>query len=232
MISIIIPTYNEESVIGKTLKNISELDCVSDCEIIIVDGESSDRTLSIANKYADVISSLQGRSIQLNAGAKVAIGKILFFVHADMTLPKDILKVIDTKINLEGYDGGGFANEFSTHNQRIKILGRILNFRIIDREQSDRKIFYGDNGIFVKKSVFEKLGGFKEIPIMEDYDFSIRLRKEFKVIKISHPKIIVDSRRHEKAGFFKTRTQWIMIRKLYKLGVSPTILAKWYKDVR
>lgn len=231
MISIIIPTYNEETIIEKTLKNISELECISDSEIIVVDGGSSDRTVKILKKYAAVISSAKGKAIQMNKGAKAAIGNILFFVHADMTLPKDVLKIIDSKINLEGFDGGGFANEFSSHNQKIKRLGRILNFRIINKEQSDKNIFYGDNGIFVRKSVFEKLGGFKEIPIMEDYDFAIRLR-EFKVVKINHPKIIVDSRRHVNNGFLKTRFQWITIRRLYKLGVSPFILAKWYKDVR
>lgn len=149
-----------------------------------------------------------------------------------MTLPKDALKVIEHKINFEGYSGGGFANMFSSYNEKIKLLGRLLNLRIVNREQSDNKIFYGDDGIFVKKSIFEKLGGFKEIPIMEDYDFSVRLKKEFRLVKIDNPKIIVDSRRHVNAGFIKTRVQWITIRKLYKLGVSPFLLAKWYKDVR
>jgi len=232
MISIVIPTYNEETVIETTLQNLKELECISESEIIVVDGGSSDKTVGIAKKYASVISSSKGKAIQLNVGARTAIGDILFFVHADMTLPKDALKVINLKINDEGYSGGGFANEFSSYNEKIKLLDRLLNLRIVNREQSDSQIFYGDNGIFVKKSVFEKLGGFKEIPIMEDYDFSVRLKKEFRVVKINNPKIIVDSRRHINAGFIKTRVQWITIRKLYKLGVSPFLLAKWYKDVR
>ncbi len=232
MISIIIPTYNEELVIEKTLKNILKLECIADSEIIVVDGGSSDQTVKIANKYAVTISSVKGKGIQLNTGAKKAIGSILFFVHADMTLPKDVLKAIDEKVNIEGYDGGGFANEFSTDNKKIKVLGRILNFRIINKEQSDKKIFYGDNGIFVKKSTFEKLGGFKEIPIMEDYDFSLRLRDKFNSLKIDHPKIIVDARRHLNNGFIKTRIQWIVIRKLYKIGISPFLLSRFYKDVR
>lgn len=232
MISIIIPAYNEESVIEKTLKNILELACISDSEIIVVDGGSSDQTVSIAKKYAVTIISAKGKAIQLNEGAKRAIGKILFFVHADMTLPNNVLKAIDEKVNIEGYDGGGFANEFSTYNKKIKVLGRILNFRIINKEQSDKKIFYGDNGIFVKKSTFNELGGFKEIPIMEDYDFSLRLKEKFNPVKINYPKIIVDARRHLNNGFIKTRFQWIVIRRLYKLGVSPFLLARWYKDVR
>lgn len=232
MISIIIPTYNEEMVIEKTLMNILKLECISDSEIIVVDGGSSDRTADIAKNYTVTIRSAKGRAIQMNEGAKAAIGDILFFVHADMNLPKDVLKAIDENINIKGYDGGGFANEFSTDNKKIKILGRILNFRIINNEQSDKKIFYGDNGIFVKKSTFEKLGGFKEIPIMEDYDFSLRLREKFNPVKIDHPKIIVDSRRHLNNGFIKTRLQWIVIRRLYKIGISPFLLARFYKDVR
>ena len=108
-----------------------------------------------------------------------------------------------------------------------------MNFRFFDkREQSDKGVFYGDNGIFVLKSVFEKLNGFKEIPIMEDYDFSKRLHKNHPTFKLKTPKIVVSARRHIKAGFLKTRLQWVFIRKLYNWGVSPFILAKWYKDIR
>ncbi len=86
----------------------------------------------------------------------------------------------------EGFDGGGFANEFDAHNKKIKQLGTFLNLRFFrTREQSDRCIFYGDNGIFVKKAAFEKLGGFKEIPIMEDYDFSIRWKNILKLGKLN-----------------------------------------------
>ena len=108
-----------------------------------------------------------------------------------------------------------------------------MNGRFFDRrEQSDKGIFYGDNGIFVKKKVFEQLKGFKEIPIMEDYDFSKRMRSGFKVKKITNTVITVSSRRHVKEGFIKTRFQWIMIRMLFSLGVSPFTLARWYKDSR
>lgn len=108
-----------------------------------------------------------------------------------------------------------------------------MNFRLFRiREQPDRCIFYGDNGIFVKKDAFDKLGGFKEIPIMEDYDFSIRMKKYFKVRQIKFPKLIVSSRRHLDAGFFKTRIQWILIKKLYLLSISPNSLARWYTHIR
>ncbi len=93
-------------------------------------------------------------------------------------------------------------------------------------------IFFGDNGIFVKRTVFEALGGFKTIPIMEDYDFSKRLQEQFSVVRIGAPRLVVSPRRHVEAGFIKTRMQWILIKRLYQVGVSPHVLARWYRDVR
>ena len=201
-------------------------------EIIVADGGSLDETIEIAQQYARIVKSEKGKAKQMNAAAKAAKGKVLFFIHSDMTLHEDTLEAICHQIE-RGYVGGGFANVFDEQNEKIKRLGTLLNFRFFNKnEQSDRNIFYGDNGIFVKKDVFEKLGGFKDIPIMEDYDFSIRMRSNFKVIKIYEPELIVSARRHLKAGFLKTRLQWIVIKKLYLLGVSPNWLAKWYKDVR
>lgn len=232
MISLIIPAYNEETYIEYVLKNISELERFDNCELIVVDGGSSDKTKEISKKYAKVLMAPKGKAVQQNIGAKAAHGNILFFVHADMTLPKTVLRTICETIDVNGFDGGGFVNEFTEYNKKIKMLGRILNLRIRNIEQSDRNIFYGDNGIFVRKKVFEELGGFKEIPIMEDYEFSVRMKKKYKVTKVNEPKIFVDPRRHIKSGFIKTRLQWIIIRKLYKLGISARLLTKLYRDVR
>ncbi len=149
-----------------------------------------------------------------------------------MQIPAGALKAICKQIYEDGYDGGAFSNVFSSHNKKIKRLGRVLNFRIFNYSNPDRNIFFGVNGIFVKKDVFNALGGFKEILIMEDYDFSIRMRSKFKVRVIQEPKLILDARRHVKDGFIKTRLKWILIKKLYQLGVSPNKLALWYRDTR
>lgn len=233
MISVIIITYNEALLIVSIIEELRKQQFNGNYEIILADGGSTDETVALANKNnIKVLHCRKGKSKQMNDAAKEARGDILFFVHVDMKFSSNVFSVIRNKIN-EGFDGGGFSNEFESYNNKIKKLGNWMNFRFIDkREQSDKGIFYGDNGIFVKKNVFFELGGYKEIPIMEDYDFSVRMKKDYKVEKIQDPKIIVSARRHIKAGFIKTRFQWVMIRKLYKWGVSPEKLTKWYGDIR
>ena len=232
MISIIIPTYNEEQSIETTLQNILRLKKEAKIEIIVSDGGSIDKTIAIAQRYAIIVKSKKGKSHQLNTAASKAKGDILFFVQADMFLPKGTLKIIVEKIEQQNYDGGGFSNVFSSYNKKIKYLGRLLNFRLWDNDHAKNIVFFGDNGIFVKKTVFHALNGFKPIPIMEDYDFSIRMRDNFKVVRILNPKLVISPRRHIKTGFVKTRLLWIIIKRLYQLGVSPNTLAKLYLDVR
>lgn len=232
MISIIIPTLNEETVIKSTLENLILHTRNTQHEIIVSDGGSLDGTVKIAENFAIVVKSGKGKAIQLNEGAKKATGDILFFVQADTIIPEGALEAIKLKIYTQGYDGGGFSNIFSKYNKKIKALGRILNFRIITNDHQKNLIFFGDNGIFCKREVFNGLGGFKLIPIMEDYDFSKRMRDRFRTVRILDPKLIISPRRFVKNGFVRTRLQWIIIRRLYQLGISPYFLVKLYKDVR
>lgn len=232
MISVIVPTYNEAECIEQTLKKLLALNCSSGHEVIVADGGSDDRTVEIAERYVPVLRTEKGKAKQMNAGAKAAKGMILFFAHADMSFAKGTLQAICDAIKLEGFDGGGFANVFDQHNERIKRLGRIMNLRFSNKEQSDRHIFYGDNGIFVRKAAFEELGGFDEIPIMEDHNFSVKMKSLFRVKLIKDPPLVLSARRHIEAGFIKTRLQWILIKRLYLMGVSSERLDRWYKDVR
>lgn len=232
MISVIVPTYNEESRIETTLQSLFDHVNEADVEVLVSDGESEDRTVELAGKYGTVITGSRGRAKQLNRAARQARGDILFFLHADALLPEGALHQIARRVAVEGYDGGGFSNTFSSHNMKIKKLGRIMNFRIRDNDHAGNTVFFGDNGIFVKKSVFEALNGFRDLPIMEDYDFSIRMMKKYRVVRILEPRLVVSPRRHLKAGFLKTRLQWILIKRLYQAGVSPDVLAQWYADVR
>jgi len=233
MISCIVLCLNEAACIEQVLQDLHKQEYGQPYELLLADGGSTDGTQELARPYARIVNCERGKARQMNQAAAEAKGDILFFVHADMHLSPSTFSAIHACIYEHGYDGGGFANEFDTHNQKIKQLGTLMNLRLLDkREQSDKGIFYGDNGIFVRRTVFEQLGGFREIPIMEDYDFSLRMKQHFRVLRIASPKIVVSARRHIKAGFVKTRLQWVLIRKLYQWGVSPAFLAKWYRDIR
>ncbi len=233
MISVIIVAFNEEEYINSIISVLKKQKFSGAFEILLADGNSSDKTVLFAKQEGVIIINCRkGKACQMNDAAKAAKGDVLFFVHADMELADNTLSAIQEQID-QGYDGGGFANVFDAYNDKIKNLGTWMNFRIFNKkEQSDKGIFYGDNGIFVKKSAMNTLKYFREIPIMEDYDFSKRMKKRFNVIKIKNPCIVVSARRHVKAGFFKTRFQWIVIKRLYKWGVSPKALANWYGDIR
>lgn len=233
-ITAIIVAFNEELMIEQIISELKKQNYNGEVEYILADGGSNDQTVAIAKKHHlhIVISKQKGKAVQMNTAAKAATGDLLFFVHADMQFPNNTFISITNTVQ-QGYAGGGFANVFDSQNEKIKKLGNLLNFRFLDkREQSDKGVFYGDNAIFVLKKAFDSLGGFKEIPIMEDFDFSIRLSKKYSTYKIREPQITVSSRRHIKAGFFKTRLQWVFIRFFFQWGVSPFLLAKWYKDIR
>ncbi len=158
MISVIIPAYNEETCIENTLHQLCQLKEEGDFEVIVSDGFSNDRTVNLASSYAKVIQAEKGRAKQLNAAAKLATGDILFFVHADMYVPCGALRTINQEIYENGCDGGGFLNVFDRHSRKIKKFGKIMHLGLRKREQSERKIFYGDNGIFVRKKIFDELG--------------------------------------------------------------------------
>jgi rSAM/selenodomain-associated transferase 2 len=231
-ISVIVPVLNEESTIEPTLRTILDRRDEADIEVIVADGGSGDRTVALARRHARVVIADRGKARQMNAAAREAQGEILFFVHADMELPPGALAAVNRAILTEGFDGGGFSNVFSQHNDRIKRLGRSMNLRLRDNDHARNTVFFGDNGIFVRRKVFEALGGFRDIPIMEDFDFSNRLRAHYRVLRLQSPRLIVSPRRHERAGFVWTRLQWILVKRLYLLGCPPRLLARLYPDVR
>lgn len=235
-ISIIIPVYNEAAVIEKTLQQINCIKKAFNIEVIVADGGSNDSTVAIAKKYATVIKTVKGKAIQLNHAASVSTGQILFFVHADMMVSSEAVKAILKTVNERGFDGGGFDNVFDVENKRIKLINALIFLSFFEKRrkkiEQKKPVLYGDNGIFVKASVFNKIGGFKNIPIMEDYDLSGRLNKNYKILKLYQPKLILSSRRFLKNGIFFTTFAWLLIQKLYKAGISPNFLFKLYKDVR
>ncbi len=197
-ISIIIPTLNEEKSISQCLETVVNIPGI---EIIVSDGGSTDSTVEISGQHSDVkvVHSLAGRSIQMNNGAACARGEILLFLHADCILPReDVLKirqVFDSGI----FVGGAFQIRLLSDKFPYRWLERGINFR-----SKVFKLPYGDQGLFVKRSLFEKLGGFKEMPVCEDLDFVCRLRRKYGEIAILNGRISSSVRTWKNRGIFRT----------------------------
>jgi len=223
MISVIIPILNEAKILEKSLTRLQpELE---NNELIIVDGGSTDDSVSIAEKYGKVVISERGRAKQLNAGAAEATGDILVFLHADIWLESGAFKSVESTLS-SGYIGGGFLQ---------KIDDKGLLYRIIEITADMRgkflKVFYGDSGIYVRRVDFRQINGFPDVPIMEEMGFSKALRKLGKT-KMIKPHIHISSRRWEKNGIVRTTAVNWFITFLYFMGFSLERLAALYQDIR
>ncbi len=222
-ISVIIPVLNEAKILERTLSQLQPT--LGSHELIVVDGGSADTSVHIAEKYARVITSERGRAKQLNAGAAAAIGDILVFLHADIWLESGALAAVVSALS-SGYVGGGF---------RQKIDGRSVLYRLIEMSGDIRgmylKVFYGDSGIFLARTDFEKIGGFPNVPILEEMEFSRALRRLGKTTLLT-PYIHISARRWEASGIVRTTLNNWLITLLYSFGVSPKKLAKLYRHIR
>jgi rSAM/selenodomain-associated transferase 2 len=220
-LSIIIPTLNEEKTIEDCLSALQPLR--NDCEIIIVDGDSSDYTRIVAAPLADkVIISALGRAKQMNSGARKATGDVLIFLHADTCLPENALPLIQQEISSARL-WGRFDIQLSGNHVMLKVIARMMNWR-----SRLTGIATGDQVIFVTRLAFEKAGQYPEINLMED----IALCKALK--KISPPiclkaKVISSGRRWERNGIYKTILLMWSLRLHYFFGADPQKLAFLYK---
>lgn len=224
LVSVIIPALNEERSIGEILEILHNRTGV---EVIVADGGSSDRTVEICRDFsASVISTCAGRGAQMNAGAKAAKGEILLFLHADTLLPPDWQDAVRQALGDEKVTGGAFSFALSGSSLAFSLITFMVNMR--------SKIIglpYGDQAIFVRREIFEKLHGFKSLPIMEDVAF-IRDLKKLGKVAIVESAVITSSRRWEKEGWLKTTVRNQALLYLYLLGVSPEKLYRFYKAIR
>ena len=223
MISVIIPLVNEEEQLPALLDNLQKQR--GDFEVLFVDGGSSDNSLSLIGERYCILKSTCGRATQMNLGAKNACGSILFFLHADSLPPSNFCCEIETLI-ATGAEAGCFPIKFSSQNPLMALCAAMSNFRA-----RFRKIAFGDQGIFMTRALFEKIGGFPKIPLMEDYRMSELIAAETS-LGMAKKAITTSARRFERGGVI--HTMWLMqkMQYLYRNGTAPEILAKIYRQRR
>jgi rSAM/selenodomain-associated transferase 2 len=224
--SIIMPVLNEEAELEHHLTILTHQTSHYDCELLIVDGGSTDRTIAIAQRFGRVIPSKRGRAAQMNCGACVAIGEVLIFLHADTLLPDDAFRSIEHALKAQHVVGGAFRICFNCDQWPYRLVSFTTNLR-----SSMRKIFTGDQAYFIRAVSFHAVGGFPDQLLMEDLEIITRLRKIGKVILL--PEYVTTSaRRHEKNGLIRSVLFMWYLRTLYKFGTSPNKLHSMYIDVR
>jgi rSAM/selenodomain-associated transferase 2/rSAM/selenodomain-associated transferase 1 len=223
-ISVIIPALNEAPVILPTVEAAQQ---GQPHQILVVDGGSSDATIALArNVGASVLTSQPGRARQMNAGAAAATGNLLLFLHADTLLPAAWPQVIFDMLRLPNVVAGAFSFRVAGNFPGRRLLEWGTNWR-----SRARQMPYGDQGLFLRQGLFDELGGFADLSIMEDYDFVRRLRHRGRVLTAGAA-ILTSARRWQSLGLVRATLTNQLLVAAYHLGVQPRTLARWYRRAK
>ncbi len=230
MVSIVIPTYNEATSILAVLDRLKHVR--GDFEVLVVDGSSTDQTRELVRQAAAVfphhlrlVEGVRNRALQSNSAAQQARGDSFLFLHADIIVPPEAVESIEQSLRNPSVIGGNFQIVFEGDSAVERF------FTWCYRVRRPFGIYYGDSGVFVRREIFERLGGFKPIPIMDDYEFVRRMERAGRTVCLNPP-LLVSDRRWRIQGLFPTLFSWVWIQTLYSLGVPAEHLARWYGPVR
>lgn len=224
-ISIIIPVLNEAAVIQQTL---GQLSADQGIEIIVVDGGSQDDTMILAQQAtttAKVITIIgQGRAGQMNAGADLAQSDILLFLHADTQLPPNFIDLVSKTLSQTNIIAGAFELAIEGSGRSLRWIEKLVKLR-----SHLLSLPYGDQGIFISKQAFMEVGGFADLPIMEDFEFVKRIKSRGK-IAIAPAAVTTSGRRWQKLGVWQTTLINQLMIAGYYLGISPDKLGQFYRN--
>lgn len=223
-ISVVIPTWQEAARIGECVRKALD---VAD-EVIVVDAASADGTASLARAAGAhaLVVDRKGRGPQLHAGALAATGDVLLFLHADAELGAGARDAIVRSLADPAVVGGNFFLRFWPEGWPARLFGWANDVR-----RRWLRIYYGDSAIFVRRRVYDVLGGFRALPILEDYELVRRLERHGKTAYLRHVHVLASARRFE-ARPLRTLLLWIVIQALFMAGVHPNRLARLYADLR
>jgi rSAM/selenodomain-associated transferase 2 len=223
-LTIVLPVLNEAAIIVAALQALAPLRARG-AEVIVADGYSRDGTAQLAEPFADrIITVRRGRGAPMNAGAALGTGDALLFLHADTTLPDNADRLIDAALARRAW--GRFDLRIAGSHPLLAVVARMINWR-----SRLTGVATGDQAIFVSREAFQKVGGFPDLPLMEDIAISRRLKRLCRPLCIATP-AITSGRRWEQNGVIRTILLMWRLRLSYYLGVEPALLAKLYDAPR
>lgn len=222
--SVIIPTLNERAHLGKTLEELAAGTPSGVYEVIVVDGGSQDDTLDLARSYgAHTWIAARGRARQMNAGAKLARGQYLYFLHADTLPPRDWLTCLEKEARLPKSFRLRFDDQDSSPALRL--------FAYLSRFDIDA-FRYGDQSLCVSRQDFERIGGFDEgLQLFEDYDIVKRLKKLHGAFRVLDREVVTSARKYRQNGIWRTQAVFCLLYLAYRLGIGQQTLVRSYRLV-
>ena len=224
LVSIIVLALNEEGQIGSTLRALQTLS--GEKEILVADGGSDDRTVDIATSLGvRVVSCERGRGCQIRTAALEARGTVLWFVHADTRPQNGSLESIHDSLRDSAAAGGNFSLVFEGDHYSAQQMTSIYPYL------RRLGLSYGDAGIFMRRSVYDAIGGCRDYPLFEDLDMIRRMKRLGNFVHLS-TKIFTSARRFSGPQYVRIWALWITLQILYWAGVSPHRLARWYRLAR
>ena len=220
-ISIVVPTLDEEKTLSATLAPLREPQVL---EVIVADGGSGDGTQEIAARFADrVIEARRGRAAQMNAGAKLAQGDILLFLHADTIVPTGFAAAIVRALTDADVIGGRFDLELDDRGVAYRTIAAMIRLR-----SRWTRAFTGDQALFIRRDAFERLGGYPDEPLLEDLALSVAMKRAGRIACLRE-RVVTSARRWRERGVARTVLLMWAIRGLYAAGVPPRRLARWWR---